>query len=52
MGLNIAVVLAYIVSFGKKFKKVSGCCATFKFAGKIIFKFMAPLIDSVLGKIK
>ena len=50
MGINILVVCIWFVSFKDKFLKIEGCWNSFRFGGKLLIKFLAPLIDSVLGK--
>ena len=50
MAINIIVVAIWFISFKNKFVKIDGCCDQFKFGGRLLIKFLAPLIDSVLGK--
>ena len=50
MGINILVVALWFISFKNKFLKIEGCCDSFKFGWKLLIKFLAPLIDSVLGE--
>ena len=49
MGLNVAVVLAYLISFRSRINGESGCCSKFKLIMKIIYKFFWPVADSISG---
>ena len=49
MGMNIAVVMIYLISFRSKIKDESGCCAKFKLIMKIFYAFLWPVADSISG---
>ena len=49
MGLNVAVVIAYLISFRSRINDESGCCSKFKLIMKIIYAFFWPVADSISG---
>ena len=51
MGLNIAVVTAYLLSFSCKIMKKSGSRRKFKFFIKILNGFVWSLVDSITGSL-
>ena len=51
MGLNIAVVTAYMLSFSCKIMKKSGSRRKFKFFIKILNGFVWSLVDSITGSL-
>ena len=51
MGLNIVVVLIYLISFRSRIKDESGCCSKFKLVMKIFYAFFWPAADSISGSV-
>ena len=51
MGLNIVVVIIYLISFRSRIKDESGCCSKFKLIMKIIYAFFWPVADSISGSV-
>ena len=49
MGLNIAVVMIYLISFRSNIKEEFGCCSKFKLLMKITYAFFWPVADSISG---
>ena len=51
MGLNIAVVIGYLIAFRNIIKSESGRCRRFKLIMKILYAFFWPVADSITGTV-
>ena len=51
MGLNIAVVMGYLIAFRNIIKSESGHCRRFKLIMKILYAFFWPVADSITGTV-